>query len=111
MNNFVQPGDVVRVTAPYNVNSGQGVKVGSLFGVATASATNAANVEIMTVGVFDLSKPNAVSTSVAAGANVHWDDTNVTTTISATSNLRLGVAVAAAGNTDTTVRVRLTGAW
>lgn len=111
MNNFVQPGDVCRVTAPYAVNSGQGVKVGQLFGVATANAVSAANVEVQTVGVFDLSKPNAVSTSVAAGANVHWDDTNVTTTISSTSNLKIGVALAAAGNTDTTVRVRLTGAW
>ena len=111
MNNFVQPGDVVRVTAPYAVNSGQGVKVNNVFGVATASAVSAANVEVMTVGVFDLSKPNAVSTSVAAGANVHWDDTNVTTTISASSNLKIGVALAAAGNTDTTVRVRLSGAW
>ena len=111
MQNFVQPGDVVRVTAPYACTSGVGVKVNQLFGVAAANAVSAANVEIMTVGVFDIAKVNAASTSVAQGANVHWDDTNLKATISTTTNLRIGVAIAAAGNTDLTVRVRLHGAW
>lgn len=111
MNNFVQPGDVIRVTAPYACTSGVGVKVSNIFGVATANAVSAANVEIMTEGVFDLAKTNAASNSIAAGANVHWDDTNLKATVSSTSNLKIGVALAAAANTDLTVRVRLTGAW
>lgn len=111
MRNFVQPGEVVTVVAPYAVNSGQGVKVGQLFGVGAFSASSAANVEVRTLGVFDLDKINAASNSIAAGANVHWDDTNLKATVSATSNLRIGVALAACANTDTTVRVRLHGAW
>lgn len=111
MNNFHSPGDVVTVTAPYACTSGVGVKVSQLFGVATANAVSAATVEIMTKGVFDLAKINAASNSIAAGANVHWDDTNLKATASASSNLKIGVALAAAANTDLTVRVRLSGAW
>ena len=44
------------VVAPYACTSGVGVKVADPFGVATANAVSAANVEIMTVGVFDLAK-------------------------------------------------------
>ena len=39
MRNYVQPGNTVTVTAPYSVLSGAGVLVGSLFGVASTSAT------------------------------------------------------------------------
>ncbi len=109
MNNYVQPGDVVRVVAPYAVNAGGGVKVGQIFGVATVTAASAANVEVQRTGIVTLTKANAVSTSAAQGANIHWDDTNVITTISATSNLKIGVAAEAVGNTATTVKVLLTG--
>jgi predicted RecA/RadA family phage recombinase len=111
MKNFVQPGDVIRVTAPYACTSGVGVKQQNLFGVATANAVSAANVEVMCAGVFDLAKVNAAGTSIAQGANVHWDDTNLKATGSATTNLRIGVATMGASNTDLTVRVRLHGAW
>ena len=50
-------------------------------------------------------------TSAAAGANIHWDATNAKTTISATSNLKIGVAAVTSTNTATTVRVRLNGSF
>ena len=53
----------------------------------------------------------AASTSAAAGANIHWDATNSRTTISATSNLKIGVAAVVSTNTATTVRVRLNGSF
>ncbi len=109
--NLTQDGKRITVTAPAIRNSGEGVLVGNLFGVAITNAASAAALPIATEGVFAIRKITGASTSFAQGANVHWDNTNSNCTVSATSNLKIGVAVAAAGNTDTTVQVRLTGAW
>jgi predicted RecA/RadA family phage recombinase len=105
--NLIQEGDVLTLVAPAAVNSGQLVVVNQMFGVANHSAVSAANVECTIGGVWDLPKANAVSTSAAAGANIHWDATNARTTISASSNLKIGVAAVTSTNTATTVRVRL----
>ena len=56
MKNFVQPGDVISVTAPASASAGAGVLVGSIFGVAVNTALSGAAVEIATRGVFDLTK-------------------------------------------------------
>lgn len=103
--NIYADGSVVTIAAPANVNSGQFVVVGNIRGVALTSALSGANVALVTRGEGLLPKPNAVSTSFAAGANVHWDATNAVLTGSATSNAKVGTAVLAASNTDTTVRV------
>lgn len=109
--NFKHEGDRVSIAAPYSVNSGDGVQLGNLFGVAQTTRASASSVAIVTRGVYALNKTTGASTSYAAGANVHWDNTGRQCTVSATSNLKIGVAVAAASNTDATVEVRLTGAW
>lgn len=103
--NVFQGGDVVTLPAPSNVNSGQFVVVGNLRGVAQASALSAASVAMVLRGVADLPKANAASTSQAAGTNVHWDATNSVTTTSATSNAKVGVAMATTTNTAVLVRV------
>jgi predicted RecA/RadA family phage recombinase len=103
--NVSHTGEVVVVPAPANVNSGQFIVVGNLRGVAQSSAASGVNVAVITRGDAVLTKPNAASTSFAAGANIHWDATNATTTISSTSNAKIGVALAAATNTQTTARV------
>ncbi|MCX8003378.1 MAG: DUF2190 family protein [Burkholderiaceae bacterium] len=109
--NYKHDGERVVVTAPYAANSGSGVQVGNLFGVAQASAASAASVAIVTRGAFALAKTTGAGTSYAVGANVHFDNTNRVCTVSAAGNLKIGVAVAAASNADATVEVRLTGAW
>jgi predicted RecA/RadA family phage recombinase len=111
MKNFVQPGQTLTVTAPYNVASGAGVLVGSLFGVATAAALLNAQVEIETEGVFDLVKVGSQAWSV--GARVYWDDTAKNCTTTASTNKLIGVAVAAVGSGagETVGRVRLTAAF
>jgi len=38
MKNFVQPGKTITLTAPYAVTSGDGLLVGSVFGVAAGTA-------------------------------------------------------------------------
>lgn len=106
--NILNSGQIITVPAPANVTSGQLVVVGTnIFGTAMATTASGQPVALYTGGVVDLRKLNGASTSAAIGANAHWDATNSNVTISATSNLKIGVFVAAATNADTTARLRL----
>lgn len=106
--NIVLPGvKTIEVVAPANLNSGAGVQVAQLFGVALTSATSGANVAVTLGSTAVLRKLNGASTSQVAGSNVHWDATNANCTVSATSNLKIGVAAAATINNDTTITVHL----
>jgi predicted RecA/RadA family phage recombinase len=108
MKNFIQPGKVITVTAPSGgVSSGDGIVVGALFGIVTTDAAEAAMVEIALTGVFELPKASGQSNE---GAAVWWD-TSPGEVVNATAAgaFPIGVAVAAAGSSDTTVRVRLNG--
>ncbi len=109
MKNFVQPGETVTVTAPYAVNSGQGVLVGNLFGVASANALISTDVEIQTTGVFDLAK--AASQAWTVGALIYWDNVARVCTTVVGSNVLIGKALLAVGSGagETTGRVRLSG--
>ncbi len=50
--NYIQPAKVVTVTAPTGgVLSGDGVLIGTLFGIAQSDAVEGADVEILTEGV------------------------------------------------------------
>lgn len=111
MKNFVQPGDVVSVPAPYNVAAGVGCLVGSLFGIAVNTALATAAVEIATRGVFDVLK--AGSQDWAIGARVYWDDTAKNFTTTASTNKLVGVAMSVVGSGagETTGRVLLTSAF
>lgn len=105
MVNYIQKGDTITVTAPYAVLSGAGVLVGSLFGVASNdSLISATDLEIATVGVFDLAKTSALA--ITAGDLLYWDDAakelNKTTT-----GVPVAVAVSDAANPSSTVRCRL----
>ena len=105
MRNFVQPGNQITVAAPAAVASGEGVQIGDLFGVANGDATTGADLVISTTGVFTL--PKATTDAITVGASVYWDDANGEVTVTATDNLFVGHAVAAAGNPSATVAVRL----
>lgn len=107
MKNFVQTDEKIVVPAPAAVSSGDGVLVGSLFGVAEGDAASGADVVIVTEGVFDL--PKAASVTPAVGAKVYWDNTNGNVTTTATGNTLIGCATVAAAAGDATVRVRLNG--
>ena len=102
MRNFVQPGKVITVTAPYALASGAGCLVGSLFGVALAPASSGANVNIQTYGVFTL--PKAAGT-IAQGQTLYWDNTNFVVTTTATGNTKIGAALTAQAAGDATVQV------
>jgi predicted RecA/RadA family phage recombinase len=108
MKNFVQRGDTLTLPAPYDVTSGKGVLVGSIFGVASGDVLSGFDGEFDVEGVFDLTKATG---AVTQGAALYWDDTakNVTTTSS--GNTKIGVAVVAALSGDATARIRLNGAF
>ncbi|MFN3348898.1 DUF2190 family protein [Pseudorhodoplanes sp.] len=108
MKNFIQRGEMITVTAPTGgATSGQGVLVGNLFGVAATTVAEGADVEIATVGVYEL--PKLVSAVIAAGARVAWDDTAKQVVLPGTGMVPIGIATVAAGNGVATVRVRLDG--
>ncbi|MBF0116451.1 MAG: DUF2190 family protein [Magnetococcales bacterium] len=106
MKNFVQPGDTVTVVAPVAVNSGDGVLVGALFGVALSTTAIGANVEMLTEGVVDLPK---AAVAITQGAKVYWDNTAKNVTTTSAGNTLIGCAIVAAAVGDGTVRVRLNG--
>ena len=93
MKNFVQPGNTITLTAPYAVASGDGLLVGSIFGIAAGAAAIGEPVETALVGVFDITKVGSQAWTV--GAKVYWDDTNKRTTTVATDNTLIGAAVEA----------------
>lgn len=107
MKNYVQDGDLVTVSAPYDVDAGDGALVGTLFGVASANAASGADVVLAVEGVFTLAKTSAQAWTV--GAAIYWDDTNKVCTTTSTSNTLIGKALAAAANPSSTGVVRLNG--
>ena len=53
MKNYVQEGDYIEVVLPYARLSGEGVLVGSLFGVCVVDGASGASINIHTEGVYD----------------------------------------------------------
>jgi predicted RecA/RadA family phage recombinase len=109
MKNFIQEGETLTLAAPYNVLSGEGLLVGSIFGVAAYDAISGAAVETQVEGVFDLKKTSAQAWTV--GVRVYWDDAAKECTTTASTNKLVGVAVAAAANPSALGRVRLSAAF
>ena len=109
MKNYTQAGERVTLAAPYDVLSGGGLLVGSIFGVAINDALSGASVETAVEGVFRLAKTSAQAWTV--GALIYWDNTNKVATSTASTNKLIGVATAVADNPSATGLVRLNGAF
>ncbi|WP_375455721.1 DUF2190 family protein [uncultured Methylobacterium sp.] len=109
MKNYVQKGDILTVTAPSDVASGDGVIVGAIFGIAGISALSGADVEIDVEGVYDLPKVSAQPWT--QGAAVYWDAAAKNVTTTSAGNTKIGVAVLAAANPSSVGRVRLNGTF
>ncbi len=108
MKTLIQPGNIITVTAPVGgVSSGDGVLIGSLFGVATYDAAEGESLEIQMTGVMSL--PKLSTDNVAVGDPLYWDATNGQLTVTATDNKLVGVAVFAAGSGATSVEIRMNG--
>ena len=109
MRNFVQPGHAITAITPIGgVTSGDPVLIGNLFGIASTTQAAGEEVELSTMGVFDLPK---AAVAVTAGAIAYFDESEgkVTTDDDTGANPRVGVFVAAAADSATIGRVRLDG--
>ncbi len=106
MRNFIQPGDSITIEAPAALESGEGLLVGQLFGVAATKVASGATVALSTAGVFDLPK-EATTDTFSLGDPVEWDAVNKRV-IALDSGHKIGVATGAAVATAGTVSVRLT---
>jgi predicted RecA/RadA family phage recombinase len=111
MKTYIQPGHAITLLAPYAVESGDGLLVGAIFGVASHDAASGAEVETQLTGVLDLAK--VASQAWTAGAKVYWDNTAKRVTNVASGNTLVGVAALAVGGgaEETIGRVRLNGSF
>lgn len=112
MKNFIQEGDVVTVPAPVGGTvSGQPYLIGALFGIASTTQAAGEDVELVTEGVFDVTKAGSQAWTV--GAAVFWDNSGRVFTTTASGNTRVGVAVLPVGSGagETTGRVRLNASF
>lgn len=89
---FVQKGDVVTVIAPAGgVSSGDGVLIGSLFGIATHDAAAGAELELGVSGVWDIAADTSLV--IDEGDRVFWDGTNDWVDKTSTAQVCVGVCV------------------
>ncbi len=110
MTNFVQPGDVITLTAPSGgVVAGTPKQIGQIVVVPAATVAQTLPFEGAVTGVFDL--PKIGSQAWADGALVYWDEGNDRCTTASGTNILIGVCVKAVGSGagETTGRVRLNG--
>jgi predicted RecA/RadA family phage recombinase len=106
-NNFSQDGQVLGLTMPYDVTSGDGVQVGSIFGVATMTYAEGDTGQVATCGVWSLAKTSAQAW--AEGQHVYWDDVNGRADSNPAVGILIGTATAAAENPSSTGYVKLIG--
>ena len=107
--NYIQPGRSITVAAPTGgVLSGQGVLIGTLFGIAQYDAVEGAEVEILTEGVVEIGKTSALA--IGVGDRLFWDDTNKLVNKTTTAQQQVGVAIAAAANPSATVKMLIRAA-
>ena len=106
---FVQAGDQVDYTPGSAVAAGAVVVQGDLVGVAKQPIAANALGALAVSGVFDFPKATGGGSGIAAGVNVYWDvaDQEAKTDSETGANKLLGKTTAAAGDDDTTVRVRM----
>jgi len=107
MKNHVQEGRYIEVVLPYARTGGQGVLVGSLFGVCVTDGASGASVNIDTESVYDLEAATGSGTNATFGAAAYWDDSAKKVTPQASTHLQIGVFLAAKATTDAVARVRL----
>lgn len=106
MNNYVQTGDILDLDPGATVAAGTGHLFGAaLFGVATVNAVSGTASSFKTEGVVTIAKTSALAISV--GDRLFWDATNSVVNKTTTAQECVGVAVEAAANPSSTVKMKL----
>ena len=108
MINFIQAGDSITLTAPYDVASGEGALVEAVFGVAYSDTLSGESGEFAVTKVYSLKKKT--TDAPAQGGAAYWNDTAKEVTVTASGNTKIGAFILAAANGDTEATVRLNGA-
>lgn len=108
MQNYNGLGNTLTLTAPYAVTAGQGALVGATFGVSKLALSAGQRGPFELAGAYELPKDGA---AIAEGVRVYWDNTNRRCTATASGNTLIGIAAIARVAGDTTVSVRLNGAF
>lgn len=107
--NYIAPGGVVTLPAPYQRNSGQGARIGALFGIAANDVLSGSLGEFHTEGVWTLNKSTGAGTALVVGGKAYWDDAARAVTGAAAGNLFVGHAMATASDGAITANIRLIG--
>jgi predicted RecA/RadA family phage recombinase len=106
MKNFVQEGGTLTLTPAAAVASGVGYLFGvALFGVAKSDVAISTAGEFLTEGVVEIGKTSALAISV--GDRLFWDATNKVVNKTSTAQQCVGIAVEAAANPSSTVKMKL----
>lgn len=117
MKNFIAVGNTLTVQPPAldDFTAGQGVLIGSLFGVVAVDLPLAAleagqELVVNVTGIYDLPKPPSQAWMV--GDLIYWDEGNSRCTNVASTNVPIGIAVSPVVGTAGEIvgRVRLNGA-
>lgn len=87
---YIQDGNYLEVTLPYARNSGDGVLVGSIFGVCVVNGAQGDVINIHTKTVYGLTAATGASTDATQGAAAYWDNANKRITPVATNNTLVG---------------------
>jgi predicted RecA/RadA family phage recombinase len=106
---FIQQGSTVDYTPSSAVTAGDVVVQGELVGVAKLDIAADTLGALAVDGVFDFPKTAGVGEAIAAGAEVYWDvaDGVAKEDDETGANKLIGKTALAAGDDDTTVRVRM----
>jgi predicted RecA/RadA family phage recombinase len=110
MKNYIQDGDLITVTAPSAVASGDFVQVGRIRGIAVTSASSGAQVELKTTGVFSIPKAGTeefASVGLPVYCVLSGNGVKTVTTASGTSNVLVGINLATSGAVAGNLLVKL----
>lgn len=108
MKNYVQPGEVLELTAPSGgVVSGTPVLIGALVVIPAVDAAQTVKFSAAVVGVYEV--PKATGDAWLEGEKVYWDVADGNFNQSSSGNTLVGVAARAAESADATGFVRFDG--
>jgi predicted RecA/RadA family phage recombinase len=104
---FVQEGASIDYTPSQAVSAGDVIVQGDLVGVVKLDIAANKLGALAVTGVFEFAKGTGNGSAIAVGSNVYWDDASNLVTTTSLGNKLIGKCVKAAGDADSTARVRL----
>ena len=105
MDNFVQEGKIVAVTANRTALAGAGMKVGQIFGVLVNDAVDTTLCQLRVEGAVQIAKTSALA--LTQGDTLYWDPTNFVVNKTATAQKEVGVALESVADPSPAVKMKL----